>query len=285
MNGGLRAPTDEDVATVARLMSEQWPEPADEALVRRPWSSPGFDLEHDARLDDSSYANVDAFGDGRVWIDVRGRPSTDIVDWAEARAREKGSRLLAGGWASNEALLHELERRRFRPIRHSHRMTINLSDPTPEPLWPEGIEVRTFRPGDERAFYETHQETFEDSWEPIEESYDEWAHWTLKPPVFVPDLWFLAIDGDEPAGVAICYPHRGASDLGWVQILGVRGPWRKRGLGRALLLHAFAEFRLRGLKRAGLGVDAESITGANRLYEQVGMHVAARFDIYEKVVP
>ncbi|MGI8861636.1 MAG: hypothetical protein ACR2GV_02775 [Gaiellaceae bacterium] len=70
-------------------MSEHWPEPADEALVRRTWSSPGFDLEHDARLDDSSYANVDAFGDGRVWIDVRGRPSTDIVDWAEARARER----------------------------------------------------------------------------------------------------------------------------------------------------------------------------------------------------
>jgi len=51
-----------------------------------------------------------------------------------------------------------------------------------------------------------------------------------------------------------------------------------------LLLHAFAEFRHRGLKGAVLGVDAESNTGANRLYEQAGMHVAARFDIYEKPV-
>jgi ribosomal protein S18 acetylase RimI-like enzyme len=69
-----------------------------------------------------------------------------------------------------------------------------------------------------------------------------------------------------------------------VRLLGVRRPWRRRGLGRALLLHAFGEFRRRGFSRSALGVDAESLTGANRLYERAGMHVAARFDIYEKVL-
>jgi ribosomal protein S18 acetylase RimI-like enzyme len=53
-------------------------------------------------------------------------------------------------------------------------------------------------------------------------------------------------------------------------------------LGRALLLHAFAELRRRGFRRAGLGVDAESLTGAHKLYESAGMHVEARFDVYEK---
>jgi hypothetical protein len=38
------------------------------------------------------------------------------------------------------------------------------------------------------------------------------------------------------------------------------------------------------MKRAGLGVDAESPTGAHRLYESAGMHVSARFEIYEKVI-
>ena len=284
MTETLRSPTEEDVPEVVRLMSEHWPEPADEDLVRRTWSSPGFQLEHDARVDGASYVDVEALGEGRVWIDARGRPSADILDWAEARGREKAKRLFAGGWSSNEPLLEALERRGFRLIRHSHRMTIDLDDPTPEPGWPEGLEVRSFQPGDERAFYEAHQETFEDSWEPIEESYDEWTHWLLEPPAFVPELWFLAVEDDEPAGFAICHPHSGDAELGWVRILGVRRPWRKRGLGRALLLHAFAEFRKRGLLRAGLGVDAESVTGANRLYEQAGMHVATRFDIYEKVV-
>jgi ribosomal protein S18 acetylase RimI-like enzyme len=92
------------------------------------------------------------------------------------------------------------------------------------------------------------------------------------------------VEGDEPAGVAICHPHTALSELGWVGELGVLRPWRRRGIGRALLLHAFAAFRERGFVRAGLGVDAESLTGANRLYEQVGMRVSASFDIREKSV-
>lgn len=271
---------------VVRLMSEFWPEPAYDDLVRRTWSAPAFDREHDARLEPDAYADVGsvAFGDERVRIDLRGRPSAAMIDWAEARAREKGSRLFAGAWTANEPLQRELERRGFRPVRHSQRMEIDLRDPVPPPIWPDGIAVRSFRAGDEHAFYETHQESFADSWEPIDEPFEEWAHWQLQPPAFVPGLWFLAIAGEEPAGVAICHPHAGAPEIGWVRILGVRRQWRNRGLGRALLLHAFSEFRRRGLTRAGLGVDAESVTGANRLYERVGMHVSARFDIYEKAV-
>jgi mycothiol synthase len=70
--------------------------------------------------------------------------------------------------------------------------------------------------------------------------------------------------------------------VGWVGILGVLRDWRRRGIGRALLLHSFDEFRRRGLPRAGLGVDAESLTGANRLYESVGMHVVRRLDFFDK---
>ena len=69
---------------------------------------------------------------------------------------------------------------------------------------------------------------------------------------------------------------------GWVGILGVLREWRRRGIGRALLLHAFHEFKRRGLPRAGLGVDAESLTGANRLYESAGMHVVRQLDFFEK---
>jgi len=284
MSAALRAPTEADIPAIVRLMSEHWPEPADENLVRLSWASPKVELGRDARLEEGSYAVVSDLGEGRAWLDLRGNPSEEMLDWAEVRAGEKAQRTFAGSWSSNERLLGKLERRGFRLIRHSHRMKIDLDHPTPEPVWPEGVQVRSFRPGDEGAFYETHQETFEDSWEPIEEPYDEWTHWHLESPAFVPELWFLAVEDDQPAGFAICHPHRADAELGWVGILGVRRPWRKRGLGRALLLHAFAEFRKRGLRGAGLGVDAESITGANRLYESAGMHVAARFDIYEKVV-
>ena len=279
-----RAPSEDDVPALVRLWSEHWPEPADEALVRRTWSAPRFDLEHDARIEPNCYVGVENLGHGRAWIDIRGNPSAAILDWAEKRAGEIGPRLLAGAWFSNEPVRRELERRAFSRVRHAHRMMADLTEASSDPRLPDGMEVRTFRAGDERTFYEAHQETFEDSWEPIEEQYDEWAHWLLEPPAFVPELWFLAAAGREPTGFAICHPHPADATLGWVRILGVRRQWRRLGLGRALLLHAFAEFRRRGMKRAGLGVDAESITGANKLYEAAGMHVSARFDIYEKVV-
>jgi mycothiol synthase len=284
MSAVLRAPREEDLQEVVRLSSLHSPEPASEESVRRLWSSPQFDVARDARLNSDAYACVEQFGEGRVWIDVAGRPSQELLDWAETRASEIGQRFLSGSWSSNEPLLRELEARGYLPVRHSHRMVIDLNEPPADPVWPEGIEVRAFRPGDERVFYEVQQETFADSWEPTEEPFEEWAHWLLEGPTFAPELWFLALDGEDAAGYAICHPHWSDPARAWVRLLGVRRPWRRRGLGRALLLHAFAEFRRRGFGHAGLGVDAESLTGANLLYESAGMHVAARFDIYEKPV-
>ena len=95
-----------------------------------------------------------------------------------------------------------------------------------------------------------------------------------------PALTFLALDGDEIAGVAV----NRYRDIAWVGQLAVRRPWRKRGLGLALLLHSFNEFYERGDRTVGLSVDSESWTGATRLYEKAGMHVTRRFDMYEKVI-
>jgi ribosomal protein S18 acetylase RimI-like enzyme len=64
--------------------------------------------------------------------------------------------------------------------------------------------------------------------------------------------------------------------------LGVRRPWRKRGLGLSLLTHSFGEFFRRGEQTIGLGVDAENPTGATRLYRRAGMQVADEYVIYLK---
>jgi mycothiol synthase len=284
MTEGLRIPRPEDASAVAELMSRDAPEPVGPERVLGEWTFPGVQLEKDARLDRGAYVLVDGFGDERVWIDVAGRPTPELLDWAESRARELGSRLLAGGWTTQEPLLAELERRKFRQVRTSFRMAIDLDASTPDPLWPAGVEPRAFRPGDERIFYELHQETFADAWEPIDETYEEWAHQFLGADTFAPGLWTLAVANGDPVGLAICHPHAVDEELGWVRILGVRRPHRGRGLGRALLLRAFAQFRLQGMRRVGLGVDGNSPTRANALYESVGMRVVARFAIYEKAV-
>ena len=140
------------------------------------------------------------------------------------------------------------------------------------------------RAGEEQVAYDVHQEAFEDTWEPIHWSYEEWAHAYVEPPHFERGLWFLAWDGPDPCGAAICRRHSTALDLGWVAVLGVRRDWRRRGIGHALLAQAFGAFAERGLARAGLGVDSENPTGANALYEDVGMSSTSRFDIYERIL-
>ena len=281
----LRPPTEEDVARVTQLVAEHWPEPVDEDRIRRDWASPRVDLQTDARIGDDAYALVEDFGEGRAWIGVHGRPRDDVFDWAEGRAVEMAAgRALSGAWTTNEPILRALRERGYAFARQSERMEADLARAVELPVWPDGITVRTFEPGDERLFYDVQEEAFRDMWEPVEESYEEWAHWHLGPSRLVPDLWLLAQAGSESCGVAICHPHETVEDLGWVAILAVRRDWRRRGIARALLLHAFERFRERGLARAGLGVDSDSITGANRLYATVGMRATQRFDIYERAL-
>jgi ribosomal protein S18 acetylase RimI-like enzyme len=93
---------------------------------------------------------------------------------------------------------------------------------------------------------------------------------------FDPALWFLAMDADAIAGVALCKTLAGE---GWVDVVGVRRPWRNRGLGLALLRHALAEYHRRNVRKVSLSVDAESITGAPRLYGRAGMRVRESYVI------
>ena len=96
-------------------------------------------------------------------------------------------------------------------------------------------------------------------------------------------LWRIAWDGSDVAGVCINRPRHGDDDsMGWIGVLGVRRPWRRQGLGEALLRESFLAFRERGKRAAGLGVDAENTTGAVALYERVGLRVVRRSDTWER---
>ena len=98
-----------------------------------------------------------------------------------------------------------------------------------------------------------------------------------------PSLWFVAVDGDEIAGVSLCRPHWTEDlQMGWINTLGVRRPWRRQGLGQALLHASFNAFYQRGTLKVGLGVDASSLTGATRLYEKAGMLVFRQNNQFEK---
>jgi ribosomal protein S18 acetylase RimI-like enzyme len=155
-----------------------------------------------------------------------------------------------------------------------------------EPVIPDRIEIRTYRhPDDEQAVYDVVQETFADHWDFHAEPIEQWREFTVKWRNFDPDLWLVAWDGDQVAGASLNYPER-ADDPGhgFVGTLGVRRPWRRRGIGEALLRRAFAVLHARGLRKVRLSVDADNTTGATRLYERVGMSVLRQSNTWERIL-
>lgn len=175
-----------------------------------------------------------------------------------------------------------LEQNGFSIVRSTWRMEIEMEQTPPEPLLPEGIIIRAFVPGqDERATFEANDEAFRDHWGHVPGNYNEWLCWAIEREDFDPSIYFLACDTDSMAGVSLCLQKPA---LGWVDDLSVRRPWRHRGVGMALLQHTFREFYRRGIYKIALDVDSQNLTGATRLYQRAGMHIARRYNTYEKEI-
>jgi len=234
---------------------------------------------------------------GRIHPDYEGLGiGTWLMQWAEERAFKALARVpddlrfaprtgINTEATGSKKLFADLG---FRHIRSFYQMRIDMDQLVPEPVWPENITLRTYNhETDAEAVYRADTESFRDHFgfveQPFEDGFRNFIHVMTKYEGFDPTLWFLAMDGDEIAGICLCRPYAyDDPDLGFVNILAVRRPWRKRGLGLALLRHAFNEFYRRGKRKVGLGVDAQNLTGALRLYETAGMHVHRQFDNYEK---
>ena len=243
------------------------------------------------------FASVDAqehariYSGGDVLPEYRGRGiGTHLLRLNEQRAQAHlveaapDVRVYILSWVDEKdvATAHLLEKHDYKVIRSSWRMNIKLDSTPPEPAWPERITIQTLADDMSlfHAVFEADEEAFEDHWGHMPMKFEEWEHWTSKRENYDPSLWFLAMDGDQIAGVALCQDDK--ENGAWVHSLGIRRLWRRKGLGLALLHHAFGEFYRRGLYDVYLGVDAQSLTGATRLYERAGMHVVRRANTYEK---
>ncbi|MDP9477393.1 MAG: GNAT family N-acetyltransferase [Actinomycetota bacterium] len=233
-----------------------------------------------------SYVTVSVYG--YVHPDHRGRGvGASLVAWGERWTREhmplapEGARVVVQHYinAANEGARRLLESLGYAPVRGVYVMETELDEAPPAPHWPDGISVHTFVPGrDERATYEAVEDAFKDLWGRPRNTFESFLRETERES-FDPSLWHLARSGDEICGVALCKVLEGQ---GWVTVVGVRRQWRKRGLGLALLRHAFSEYHRRGVRKVALSVDAESITGAPRLYGRAGMRVRESYAIYLK---
>jgi ribosomal protein S18 acetylase RimI-like enzyme len=269
--------------------------------IQHEWQAPGFNPETDSQVIFSpsgqlvAFVRIDHHEHAHIYFDWEIHPAyrdqdlgTYLVHLAEKRAQEHiplaapDVRIVLLSLADNRDVTacQLFEQSGFHLIRHYWRMAIAMQEIPAEPQWPKGITVRTMASGMERAVFEADDAAFKDHWGYIPDKYEEWLYWMTGREGFDPTLWFLAMDGEQIAGISLCGIEKTTG--AWVQTLGVLRPWRRQGLALALLQHSFREFYKRGLHTVYLAVDAQSLTGATRLYERAGMHIVRQNDKYEK---
>ena len=266
------------------------------------WQTPGFTIETDGIVVVTADGRVVGYeelanehehsklrADGYVHPEFKGRGiGTTMLRAIEIRARQEISLAEADvrvylhstmdSHDRDGRAMHESEG--YRPIRYHWRMEIKLDAPPPVPVFPAGIELRPFdKEQHAHAVLQAQNEAFRDHWGSHDIGFEEWSLRKFGREDFDPTLWLVAWDGDQIAGFS---QNRYRMGIGWVGTLGVRRPWRKRGLGEALLLQSFGDFHRRGTSTIGLGVDAQNPTGATRLYQKAGMYAASEFVTYEK---
>jgi GNAT superfamily N-acetyltransferase len=262
-----------------------------EADLAEEWSD--VDLEHDARVFREGdrvvgYSVVRERGEpwqveAYVHPEALGRGIGRLIATElEADAARRGVRRIQNGILEADAAgARLLESLGYEAVRVFREMRIELSAPPPAPAWPEGLSVVAFDPErDAAAFHAAHQEAFADHWGHTPRDLPSWSKLHLAGERFDPTLWCVVRAGDEIAAGTICTGDTYGG--GFVHALFTRRPWRKQGVGAALLADAFGRFWQRGEPAVGLGVDAASATGAFRLYERAGMAPALGWVMYEK---
>jgi mycothiol synthase len=275
--------------------------------VREMLTEPNTDMSRDAwlALDDAgqivgwAYPR-NATGGDRDFADVytwpeRGLPALRpllalLMERMAERAAELGHetyQVRAGAIPTEQPLIDALTEAGFVFLKQHARMQMPLDGThhaAPEP--PAGVVVRVLRGDDEgelRAFHAVIEESFRDT-DHLSPGFDSFRRQLEAESSVSFDEWFVAEADGRVVGALQSSDAGFGDNEGWVKRLGVDRAYRKRGIGEALLRHAFAVYAAKGRTRAGLGVDLENPTQAASLYFAVGMTPLYRADVYQTSV-
>jgi GNAT superfamily N-acetyltransferase len=204
-----------------------------------------------------------------------------VLSWMEGRGRQ---RLAASGVDAPARLAVMVEetardQRRlyaaagFSPVRWYTTMRRDLAEPLPTIPVADDLRLVGWSDPLEEPVRVAHNEAFADHWGSQPITAEAWAHHEA---AFAPGWSRVALTSDdEVAGYVISgrypddWPVLGYT-CGFTDVLGVRRPWRGRGLAAALLVAAMTAYRADGMEYGCLLVDTANPTGAVGLYERLG---------------
>lgn len=210
---------------------------------------------------------------------------TTINQWAIERGKKliptvpDDARIAIQAWANTDADIQLFEALGFSNNRKSYQMRIEFDEAPPAVEFPEHIQVITYAEHPvledfvriQNAAFRDHRGSVE---EPLENIVARWQNSIDAAKDFTPELFFMLKDGDKDVGVTLAWPaSEEEADRGHIDVVGITREYRRQGLALKLLQYAFGELYKRGVKKVALGVDAESLTGATKLYEKAGMYI------------
>ncbi len=176
----------------------------------------------------------------------------------------------------------------YQSVRYGYQMVRPDLENIPDLPLPAGLEVRFVRPDQYRQVWAAAQEAFRDHWGYAENEWDEencksWMEW----PYFAPQLWQVAWDKDEVAGMVLNFINQAENQAyhrlrGYTETICVRRPWRRLGLARALIARSLRVLKDQAMAEACLGVDAQNPNGARHLYESMGFRTTKEYVTYRK---
>ncbi len=271
------------------------------------WEFPNFDLsKHTMYAFDNTGKNI-AYAELRAWREVPVRPfiyayvhpdyrgqgiGTYLTQWGIENAQQfvplvpDDARVVLGAFTNMDDGRELLDNLNFSNTRQSLVMSMALDTPVPESQFPDGFQVITMAEHPVlEDFIRVYQETFRDHRgavnEPLAAAVARWEK-IMEANEFPPENFVLVKDGERDAAILIASDKSDENpEQMWVQTLGTMPEYRRRGLAKNLLYYAHDLARKKDKKRLGLSVDGSSLTGANKLYEQVGMGVDMVYHAYE----
>lgn len=217
-----------------------------------------------------------------------------MLAYAEQRLREiaaehpnDGPRFFRA-WAEDKDIgkVTLLEASGYMPVRFLFKMVRSSKLPLDDVPLPASIEIRPAKPEHYRAVWQAMDEAFQDDPGHFPHTQEHYRAW-IKGRRFQPDLWTIAWDGDQVAGMILNYIDEEENrernrKRGYTEDICVRRSWRRQGLARAMLVRSIRRLMDLGMTEAALGVDTDNPNGALRLYTSVGFEPVRNVRIFEK---
>lgn len=188
---------------------------------------------------------------------------------------------------SNHGAAALVVRAGFTKARCFRTMRRDLTEPVAGVPVPAGLRLVTCSPDLAQALRLAFNEAFADHWNGLVHTEQSWREIHTDNRSFVADLSFALLDTQTGEVAAFMLNRHNEGDTLatgirelWVEDLGTRRLWRRRGAAGALLAHAFTAAYLAGYRRCGLVVDADSPTGAPEVYLRAGFVVTDRWTTF-----